>query len=272
MDMSGGAGYVETRILHHKTRRFGSNQPVQVAAPVPGISGKDWATTWLRNRRSLGLNAGVDGTLLPTFTSPSTWSSARMSSTECGLALREVLRDAGVPEATLGPLGSHSLKATPLSWMAKFGVDRESRKALGYHKPKGDRAMLAYSRDDMAGPLRKYEGVLRAIAAGDFVPDATRSGRFIKPTTRPRSTSPTSTATSSSTPSHSESGKISSGEDEPVQLDDFAGIFIINGTSGIIHRVVDDQVLLRGRRHPAGARPLSTWPASGARTCSRCFA
>ena len=186
--------------------------------------------------------------------------------------LREVLRDAGVPDAALGPLGSHSLKATPLSWLAKFGVDRESRKALGYHKPKGDKSMLAYSRDDLAGPLRKFECVLRAIAAGDFLPDATRSGRFAKPTTRTRSTSPTSSATSSSSPSQSESGRVSSGEEEPVQLDDFSGIFVINRASGIIHRVVDDQVLLCGRRHPAGARPLSTWPASGARTCSRCFA
>ena len=51
-----------------------------------------------------------------------------------------------------------------LSWAAKFGIPKESRRALGYHAAPGDKVMEAYGRDDMAAPLREMTEMLQRIA------------------------------------------------------------------------------------------------------------
>ena len=37
--------------------------------------------------------------------------------------------------------------------IAKFGIPKESRRAMGYHAAPGDKVMETYGRDDMAAPL-----------------------------------------------------------------------------------------------------------------------
>ena len=78
------------------------------------------------------------------------------------------------------PLGTHSCKATALSWCAKYGIAREVRSLLGYHSQgKGSgNTDLVYGRDNQAEPLRQLQKVVRAIGAGSFDPDALRSGYF----------------------------------------------------------------------------------------------
>lgn len=66
---------------------------------------------------------------------------------------------------------SHSLKAMQLSWLAKRGVPKETRKALGYHIEWGDRSMKAYSRDGLRHPLRVLRALLMEISLGQFTPD-----------------------------------------------------------------------------------------------------
>ena len=77
--------------------------------------------------------------------------------------------------------GTHSAKATVLSWASKYGISHDDRRLLGYHAAAGDKSMLTYSRDAMAGPLREMARVVRDIKAGVFRPDTTRSGYFLKP-------------------------------------------------------------------------------------------
>eukprot|EP00971_Amphidinium_carterae_P100654 1991321-Amphidinium_carterae.1 len=52
-------------------------------------------------------------------------------------------------------IATHSLKATALSWCAKYGVSREHRQILGYHAIRGIKSFLHYSRDEQAVPLRR---------------------------------------------------------------------------------------------------------------------
>ena len=81
--------------------------------------------------------------------------------------------------------GTHSLKATVLSWLAKRGIPRDVRAALGYHAKAVDGTEVVYGRDNMAAPLRTMVGVICEVSEGSFRPDATKSGMLItrlKPT------------------------------------------------------------------------------------------
>ena len=76
--------------------------------------------------------------------------------------------------------GSHSLKATVLSWLSKRGVPREIRAALGYHAKAVDGTEVVYGRDNLSAPLRVMISVLVEIVDGIFSPDETRSGMLKK--------------------------------------------------------------------------------------------
>ena len=69
----------------------------------------------------------------------------------------------------------HTLKATPLSWSAKWGLDPDVRAILGHHST-GKTSAECYARDSLAKPLRDFELVLQQIRTKAFSPDATRSG------------------------------------------------------------------------------------------------
>ena len=73
-------------------------------------------------------------------------------------------------------LGTHSLKATLLSWSSKYGLSLQTRAILGYHsKSKG--SVLVYGRDNISQPLRELDEVIRAVAFKRFFPDSRLSGR-----------------------------------------------------------------------------------------------
>ena len=76
-----------------------------------------------------------------------------VKTTEFASQLRALLLDLGFSVEELVRVGAHSLKVTCLTWAAKFGVEREQRRLLGYHLAPGDRTLEAYSRDSMATPL-----------------------------------------------------------------------------------------------------------------------
>jgi len=92
--------------------------------------------------------------------------------------------------------GTHSGKATVLSWLSKAGVGKGTRRLLGGHATEKDQSLLEYSRDALAGPLRDVELFYKRIAAGAFLPDATRSGRWAGEKAEDSASSDTSSATS----------------------------------------------------------------------------
>ena len=76
-------------------------------------------------------------------------------------------------------VATHSCKATLLAMSAKYGIDYDSRRFLGYHSEGKDRSLLTYSRDAMSAPLRKLISMIMAIKNKQFYPDASRSGYFV---------------------------------------------------------------------------------------------
>eukprot|EP00971_Amphidinium_carterae_P070228 1389613-Amphidinium_carterae.2 len=51
------------------------------------------------------------------------------------------------------------MKATMLSWTAKFGLSAGHRRVLGYHVVPADRSMSVYARDSLAPALRELDRV-----------------------------------------------------------------------------------------------------------------
>jgi hypothetical protein len=75
---------------------------------------------------------------------------------------------------------SHSCKTTALSWVAKYGICWDDRCVLGGHVAHL-KSPIIYSRDALARPLYVLGTVLDAIRLGEFLPNRTRSGRFVEP-------------------------------------------------------------------------------------------
>ena len=76
-------------------------------------------------------------------------------------------------------ISGHSAKATPLSWMGKAGTDFDTQTLLGHHVLVGPSSALTYARDTQAAPVRRFEALLSDVRKGVFLPDSTRSGRFV---------------------------------------------------------------------------------------------
>ncbi|CAE8589823.1 unnamed protein product [Polarella glacialis] len=157
---------------------------------MQGLTGYNWYDTWCAARSRAGLDelqsgylgmgesAVVAQPLLPVPLGDGTWSARPATSSEAAVWLRELLIARGFSAAEVANLGTHSCKATVLSWAAKRGLSLETRRALGYHVGEKDVSVLTYSRDAMGGPIRELEVLLSEIRSGTFVPDAGRSGRL----------------------------------------------------------------------------------------------
>ena len=133
---------------------------------------------WLELRaKHFGDGRGDDRyPLLPNPAVGNTWSKVPLSVGAGSQWLRALLSN--VPHSSPTPLGTHSCKATLLSWAAKWSMAHGPRRILGYHSEGRDRSLLTYSRDGMAGPLRLLCRMLDDVKDGRFLPDSTRSGRF----------------------------------------------------------------------------------------------
>jgi hypothetical protein len=101
----------------------------------------------------------------PFFPAPESmvaFTSRPITNAECNAWLRDALATCGVADPDTA--GCHSLKCTPLSWIAKWAPgDKDlslNRKLLGYHSPSNDQSLLIYSRDAMGAPLKLLETVV----------------------------------------------------------------------------------------------------------------
>ena len=248
--------YVETGLISHKTARPGTSLSLPVVAPMCGITGGDWAKSWLKGRERAGLRADRDGSLLPARGRDGTWIAARMLTQEFAAGLRTLLLSLGFDAESINGIGSHSLKATVLSWLAKRGIDREVRRLLGYHIRPGDKVLEGYSRDSLAAPLRTMLEVLTEVRLSTFEPDNTRSGHV-------KTIAPSSSASACST------------DDEPVvenleKDDDNEEITVLVNERTGMHHVLSENVLACGKCLPQKYTIVQSLPAE-ARLCTRCF-
>ncbi|CAE7555695.1 SLC24A2, partial [Symbiodinium sp. CCMP2592] len=143
-----------------------------MVGPLCGVASVPWFRTWMSLREDLAIPEGEDFPLLPSRGQEGGWSGVPPTATVAAGWLRGILSARGFPEAS--KLGTHSCKATTLSWMSKYGVDALHRRILGYHKAPQDEMMHIYGRDNVAPALRSLEYVLADIRIGKFLPDTTR--------------------------------------------------------------------------------------------------
>ena len=115
---------------------------------------------------------------MPTPQVDGTWSKSRLATGPAGRWLTALLAKLDPGVVPPKPYGTHSCKATLLSWCAKAGLHHSVRRLLGAHVTQGDRSLLEYSRDALAEPLRLLGEVLSKVRAGRCLPDQTRSGRW----------------------------------------------------------------------------------------------
>ena len=178
-----GIGYIECGMIEHKTSfRVKSRVSLPVAGAAIGVSGEKWASIWLRDRALMGRSASNDGCLMLAPGIDGTWTNRRITTTEFTVWLRELIGrlDPRLDAERAATIGSHSLKATLLSWAGKFGLAPAIRRRLGGHVKPKDRSLIEYSRDEMAAPLSELDRVLAAVSMSVFDPDAGRSGRFTR--------------------------------------------------------------------------------------------
>ncbi|CAE7744872.1 unnamed protein product [Symbiodinium sp. CCMP2592] len=174
---SSSEGFIELTVRHFKTATSvkKKRQLLPVVAPMVSLTGLGWFEAWLAVRAELGLprDGSLAVPLLPCFSAGGLPTASGLTSTEGGAVLRALLEvgDESQPRYT-----SHSLKATLLSWAAKYGIDLASRRLLGYHLDPSACSAETYARDALAAPLRLLVRMLDDVREGRFDPDATRSG------------------------------------------------------------------------------------------------
>ena len=174
-------GFFEMQVLGSKTARTEALRRffLPVVAPIFSLSGADWFRTWLQARETMGLE--WDGPpsvpLLCRFDSSGKPLNQEATSAEVTKVLRSALR---VPSEDFRFIRSHSLKCTLLSWCCKAAVSLDLRRLLGHHLDPSSASPEAYSRDSMAPAVQALVRVLGMVKSGTFMPDQTRSGRFVQ--------------------------------------------------------------------------------------------
>ena len=105
-----------------------------MVAPEVGVTGAAWAVMLLKLRDISGLRGLPGKPFLPTPMPGGGWSNARLSASEATVWLCEVLKKCSLSPGQLGNVGARSLRATALSWMAKYMIPEKVRRLMGYHK------------------------------------------------------------------------------------------------------------------------------------------
>ena len=177
-DFEGLSGFFEAPTMHSKVQNTADKKTrfLPMAAPWPGVSNFNWAQAFIEERARQGISHFR--WLLPTPSVTGKWVDSPTPVSVATKWLRSLLANCGHKEG-LDLIGTHSLKATGLSWIAKHGsVGLTERALLGYHIPAENMSAVTYSRDALAHPLNLFRNVLDDIRNQRFDPDSSRSGRF----------------------------------------------------------------------------------------------
>ena len=180
-------GYIQADVSRSKTSYTLERNVRYLAmvAPIYGLHPDSWALAYMKLLDEHGPERGSNKPLLPTRVADG-WGLLPASPESGGKILRSILYKSGRDVSKVKLLGTHSLKATTLSWGAKFGPDRVTRAPLSYHASGRQGTELVYGRDNIAAPLRALERMILEVAMKGFMPDTTRSG-YILPESLKRS-------------------------------------------------------------------------------------
>ncbi|CAE7513552.1 unnamed protein product, partial [Symbiodinium microadriaticum] len=171
-------GFFEGKLHSHKTAAAMNFRLLPVVAILPGVSGLNWATKYLENRKKQRLTAGPRVPFQPAPLSWGGWAAFPFDSTLGSVWLREKLKAANPTPERLLTIATHSLKATLLSWMSRAPAPGDIQRRAGYHLSAGERNPAEYERDGQTAVLHFLQGMLVCVVQGFFSPDAQRSGRW----------------------------------------------------------------------------------------------
>ena len=183
-DLHNGTGFLEGELYHHKTagRQKQSRRLLPMACCLPGLMG-DWATPWLDQRFSQGLEAGPGVPTMPVPLAGGRWGQVPLEPAQATIWIREILAKLR-PSCDISEIATHSLKSTVLSWMAKCSCREDLRRLAGYHVDPGSKSALEYFRDAQAPVLHAIEGIMLIIKENIFDPDVSRARRWKIPHVR----------------------------------------------------------------------------------------
>ena len=172
------SGYVEASVTRSKSSYTieRKTRHLPMVAPVTGLLQEPWAIHWFRCIKDSKLQIGSKRPLLPAPDPSGGWQQLPITAESGGAWLRSLLTMVCGASDIINSYGTHSCKATCLSWLAKGAVDLPTRALLGYHSVGKASTALIYGRDNMAGPLRTLEDIVGKVATGALRPDMTRSG------------------------------------------------------------------------------------------------
>ena len=138
----GVAGFIEACVLHTKGARSGAHirTLLPLVAPMIGVSGWRWWDSYLQAREAMGFThrGGLAYPLLGTYDENGMPMKDALQASEIDCYLRNVLKG---EHSNVNEVRSHSLKVTPLSWLAKAGSSLSLRRSLGHHLDPGARAV-----------------------------------------------------------------------------------------------------------------------------------
>lgn len=130
-------GYVETEVARSETS-FSADRKVRLlpmSATVRGFTDESWAVAWKTVMEETGIEVGPGKPLLP-GRAPDGWHTLPLTAESATAWLRTLLRsDEEFDSNRLHGIGAHSCKSTCLSWMSKFGTDKDTRRLMGYRIP-----------------------------------------------------------------------------------------------------------------------------------------
>ena len=141
----------------------------------------DWADRWLKSREDQGLI--IDEFFLPSFSQKlALWIDQPMSASEATCWLREFL-GRKFPLEDLSNYGSHSCKATVLTWAGRSTsvvFSMPERRLMGHHVDPSSKSVLTYSQEAYTSLYGKILLMYVQIRAGDFNPDLSAVGRVVQ--------------------------------------------------------------------------------------------
>lgn len=185
-DFTEAGGYVTIQTSNHKTGRLASlkTRLMPIVIPARGVDGRIWVGDALGAFESAGvdLQTPIDGPLLHApMGDPGVFMERGLKASEVSSMVRKFVC---CPEpsaaASRDSVSSHSLKATALSWCARYGLSPAVRSLLGRRASSLNETYAIYSRDLVCSPVADLQMVIDVIADGNFSPDSQRSEFFRK--------------------------------------------------------------------------------------------
>ena len=175
-----GGNLLELELYGSKTmstRRSSVFRLLPVVATSPGLRDECWASKWMDNRKRLGLCASEDEPLMRCPSADGDFGPKKLGTSDACVWIRELLQGVS-PEENLSDFGTHSSKATILSWLAKSNAAPKLQRRAGYHVGKHGRSELEYSHDAVAPVAEKVRLLVHLVREKLFNPDAPRLQRW----------------------------------------------------------------------------------------------